>query len=93
MPCVFGGADNINSSVGMSTKGHRPCDHALQVAVVNVARRMSAGAHPMRENMGVAVDDHAVLQSRSLSPATSIFATTEFARLRLAEGRSPVSDS
>ena len=39
----------------------RACDDALQVALVDLACRMSAGADPVREHVGVAIDDHVSL--------------------------------
>src|SRR4030095_7657867 len=45
-------------------RGGRSRDHALQVAIMGIARRMSAGADPVREHVGVAIYDHARWGSR-----------------------------
>ena len=73
-------------------RGRRPRDHALQVAVMEVARRMSAGADPVREDVGVAVDDHASrirrprCRKRSKAPAAR---AADGARWRPARRRRP----
>ena len=54
-------------------RGRRPRDHALQVAVMDVARRMSAGADPVREHVGVAIDDHAFPSGPDIVHRTGMF--------------------
>ena len=48
----------------------RAGDDPLQVALVDLARRMSAGADPVREHMGMAIDDHVALPGPIFSPPT-----------------------
>ena len=58
------GARAIADSEG---RGDRPGEDPLQVALVDVARRMSAGADPVREHVSVAIDDHVSLSGPGVS--------------------------
>jgi hypothetical protein len=61
---------------------HRAGDHALQVFDVQVARRMAAGADPVLNDVGVAVDDHRAISRQDaaahrLAAACTICSTYE----------------